>query len=287
MIEFKDNSIRSLRAYFKEKLSQDYERSEILALERVIFEHVLSIPWPSILLQQEQTVSESVIVELIHIVKRLRKGEPWQYITGKVEFMGIPLNVNPSVLIPRPETEQLCSLVIKKYLKEQGLKIIDIGTGSGCIALALKKHLNNSQVWAIDISKSALDLARKNAEINHLDVKFLQDDITNINLQEKGFDIVISNPPYVTPDEKELLDKRVIGFEPGGALFTPKDDPLFFYKKIFSWAYGAMRKGGEIFLETHEKYTGDVKKTAEFFGFQNVEIIFDIFDKPRFVCAIR
>lgn len=216
----------------------------------------------------------------------LKTYKPIQYILGYEWFHGMRLKVNEDVLIPRPETEELVIWIETVYDKTDKLKILDIGTGSGCIALSLKKFFEQAQVLAIDISKEALAIASENAAQENLSVIFYQDDILNMQIRELDFDIIVSNPPYILPKEKEKMNKRVIKFEPDIALFTKENDALQFYRAILSFAQKHLKKGGEVFFELHEDYAADVLNLLARYQFIG-EIRKDIYGKKRMMRALK
>jgi release factor glutamine methyltransferase len=179
---------------------------------------------------------------------RLKKNEPVQYVLGKAAFMDLEFNVNSNVLIPRPETEELVRLMLKDEL--DGKEILDIGTGSGCIAISLAKALPNAKVSALDISKEALKVARENAKINNVDINFINADIFDYKSKKK-YDLIISNPPYVTNSEKLFMKKNVLDFEPKLALFVEDVKPFKFYESIMSFSKIGLKRGGQIFFEVN------------------------------------
>ncbi len=213
---------------------------------------------------------------------RLYKGEPLQHITGIGHFYGLTLKVNRSVLIPRPETEELVALVLEEQ-ESSPLDILDVGTGSGCIALALKQKRKNWQVSAVDISKEALAVARENATQLGLNVDFMLDDICYSQLDSR-FDVIVSNPPYIPAKEESTLEEHVAAFEPHEALFSPDDDPLKYYKCIHSFAAKYLNKpGGTLYFETHFEYAQQV---ADIFASEaKTRIVKDMFGKQRFVAV--
>jgi len=227
------------------------------------------------------------------IAERLNNNEPIQYILGETEFYGRRFLVNDSVLIPRPETEELVKYIVDKNqfpVTNNQLQILDIGTGSGCIAISLAKELPNFKVTAYDISEKALETAKKNAELNKADVNFEKVNILKpsfINSLIHSFNIIVSNPPYVTKQEIDRMQKNVLDFEPHLALFVEDSEPLIFYKAIANFAFNNLTNNGLVAVEINEALG---EETAEVFrrkGFSEVEIIKDIHQKDRFVSAIR
>lgn len=218
---------------------------------------------------------------------RLATHEPLQYVTGRCEFCGIGLHVGPGVLIPRPETEQLAEFVVKMSEGREGLRVLDIGTGSGCIALALNKLLNKPKITAIDISPEAISIARHNTIGTDIDIRLV--DILSLRPQEiEAFDIVVSNPPYVLESERAEMEANVVDHEPRLALFVPDEDPLVFYRQIAGLcADGLLRDGGIVAVETNERLTGEVAKLAVEVGLSNVATLKDYLGKERFVSATK
>lgn len=209
------------------------------------------------------------------ILRRLTKKEPIQYIFGHTQWMGLDLKVTPDTLIPRPETAELVELV-DRYCHGSKLRVLDIGTGSGCIAIALKSRHPDWDVTAIDISPNALDVAKENAENNHVNITFRQMDILSDEIG--SFDCIISNPPYVMEQEKDAMDEQVKNHEPSLALFVPDSDPLVFYRRI-----ATIRKGEWLFFEINEQFGNEVASLMEEAGYTDVEINQDIYGKQRMV----
>jgi release factor glutamine methyltransferase len=213
--------------------------------------------------------------------------EPIQYILGETEFYGLKLNVNPAVLIPRPETEELVDWILK-INSIRNAKILDIGTGSGCIALALKNHLKEGEISGVDISENALKVARENALQNHLNVNFFQSDILKWKESEwDKFDIVVSNPPYVRMSEKAKMNDNVLHYEPDSALFVSDQDPLVFYRAIAAFASQYLNKNGFLFFEINEYLGEEMKVLMEGFGFESIEIRKDINSKNRMAFGLK
>ncbi|MFC0878179.1 peptide chain release factor N(5)-glutamine methyltransferase [Saccharicrinis sp. FJH2] len=270
--------------YIKQKLSGLYPDREVESFVVWILGHVLGYDKTRILLNNDKILPKDVSSRISSIVDRLTKYEPIQYITGDTEFVGLNLNVKPGVLVPRPETEELVSRISNKVAANSA-KILDIGTGSGCIALGLKKYMPGTKVFGCDISQVAIELANENAKLNNLDVHFFYYDILSQNgtLPAKKFDMIVSNPPYVLESEKVQMEANVLKYEPHGALFVPDDDPLIFYQKISDFAQLHLANNGEIWLEINENKGAEVKGLLENNFFHDVVVLKDIFGKQRFV----
>ena len=212
------------------------------------------------------------------ILKRLQKKEPIQYIFGHTLWFGLDLLVNSATLIPRPETAELVEWILQTNPADKPLSVLDIGTGSGCIAIALKQRRPNWQVTGLDISSEALQIAQQNAIRNKTQVNWLQQDIFSDFIGT--FDLIISNPPYVLNSEKNSMESTVLDYEPHSALFVPDDDPLRFYKRICS-----MESGKSVFFEVNERFAQQVAQLLRDNNYDNVQIKSDIYEKPRMVCG--
>ncbi|MFD0748922.1 peptide chain release factor N(5)-glutamine methyltransferase [Mucilaginibacter calamicampi] len=224
--------------------------------------------------------------KLKEILDQLVTGRPLQYVLGHTEFYGLPFKVNSSVLIPRPETEELVHWVLKSDLPQAGIDILDIGTGSGCIAISLKKNLPQANVSAIDISAAALKTARENAKLNKVEVNFIEADILNTqNAQLTNYNVIISNPPYVTPADKSLMHSNVTDFEPHTALFVSENDPLIFYKAIADLAAEKLTKGGFLFFEINESYGTQTTEMLKAKLFKEIELRKDLSGRERMIKA--
>ena len=221
-------------------------------------------------------------------IKRLLQFEPVQYIVGHTYFLEYKLEVSPAVLIPRQETEELVSMIIAKEKDKQQLRILDIGTGSGCIPIALSLELECQEIIGLDISEAALEIAQNNSSLNSAKVDFHQLDILNENIPYQELDIIVSNPPYVLESDKKQMHKNVLNYEPGLALFVPDDAPLKFYEAIANKSLKALVNGGRLYFEIHEKFGQEVKSLMEQVGYLNVEIHQDIFlSKDRIVSGLK
>ncbi len=273
---------------FSTQLQALYSKNECGIITDWVFESAASISRSDLLLKATQELSFITIDELNIALQQLLHHKPIQYVLGEAWFYKMKLKVNEHVLIPRPETEELVELIIKNYeLKiKDSLSVLDIGTGSGCIPVALKKNLPLATITGVDISAEALLVAKENAvsqktEINFCQLNFLEEQQWN---HLSTYDIIVSNPPYIPINEMEQLDKNVTAFEPPAALFVPDENPLLFYEKIAAFAKTHLNSGGKIFVEVHEAYA---KEVAALFSatYTSVEIKKDFSGKERMVTA--
>lgn len=282
---------------FRTELKELYSSEEI---ENFIFfsmNEYLGYTRRHLQLKANQSLEEKNIVRFQTIISELKNYKPIQYILGNTEFYGLRMRVNKHVLIPRPETEELVEQILQDAKGKTNLNIIDIGTGSGCIAIALKKHLPDATVSAIDISEEALLVAKQNAILNQTLITFLQGDILDISLpssfqteqKSKGckYDIIVSNPPYVCESDKNLLSKNVVDYEPHIALFVKDDSPFIFYNAIADFALHDLSHNGKLYFEINETLGKEVKDILGKKGFKNVELKKDMSGKDRIVLATR
>ena len=290
------NSVQDCRKYYASQLESIYGSDEANALIMILLEHYFNIDRVKIALEPDLRLSESELLTLHFAVKELMKNRPIQYIIGETEFCGMRFFVNENVLIPRPETHEMVEMIANFARRDNacvirtGCKIIDIGTGSGCIAISLAKLIPNSNVTAIDVSEEALEVARKNAEDNGVNVHFVLDDIiqpTTAELIDNQFDIIVSNPPYVCESEKSEMRANVLDHEPSSALFVPDNDPLIFYRKILEFAQKVLKPNGQIWFEINEKFGKETAELCREKGFKNVEVIKDFRGKERIVRTSR
>jgi len=269
-----------------DRLSSKYPRQEIESISKLIFEKVLGLSRLQVYLNQHVTISPANLAQITEIVNRLIQFEPIQYILGKTEFYGLPLNVNAAVLIPRPETEELVDWIINNKPPLSPI-ILDIGTGSGCIPIALSKKLPEASVDGWDISNEALKVARENAELNKAKVNFSYADVLNQSypVQPQKYDIIVSNPPYVTVSEQLSMLKNVIDYEPHIALFVPDTDPLIFYRAIADIAINQLKQGGKLYFEINEQFGNETSDLLSLKGFKNIILRKDINGKERMLKA--
>ena len=252
---------------------------------RVICEDVFNYDQVDVALRQESELPEFAAERIADIIARLRRHEPLQYIVGSARFHGHRFKVTPAVLIPRPETEQLVDLIIDEN-PGSDLRVLDMGTGSGCIAISLARALKFAQVDALDVSRDALAIARENAASLKVKVRFFESDMLAPQ-PSASYDIIVSNPPYICWSEREAMESNVKDYEPGQALFVPDNDPLLFYKAIAPYAAQSLERGGHLYLEINQQFGNEVKRLLEAGGFDEVRIIDDSYGNPRFATAHR
>lgn len=262
------------------ELSSVYEMDELNSIFNLLAEDYLKIPRSKILLADEIDLNESNQSLFLNALERLKTHEPIQYVLGKTTFMDLEFKVNSSVLIPRPETEELVRLMLKEDL--DGKEILDIGTGSGCIAISLAKNLPNAKVSALDISKDALEVALENAELNNVNIEFIHADIFEYQ-SDKKYDVIVSNPPYVLESEKMLMKQNVLNYEPEIALFVDDINALKYYESVIKFSLNNLNPQGQIFFETNENYKDELNKLAQNYEYNIIEFKLDINDKNRFL----
>lgn len=278
-------------AYIRHSLENLYPKNEIQSFTRLIMEEVCGIPPHHLLFGKGKELSDTEKSEIKEIIEQLKKHKPLQYILGKADFYGRTFRVNPSVLIPRPETEELIEQICNDVDKEaeKPVTLLDIGTGSGCIAVTLAKELPRADVVAIDVSPDALETARENARTLHASVTFILCDILDTERAEAGipflFDVIVSNPPYVMEREKEAMEANVLKYEPPLALFVSDNDPLLFYRAIARFGRKKLRKGGRLYFEINALCGLDTVRLLEQEGYHSIQLIRDLSGKDRMVKA--
>lgn len=244
--------LKDIKTIFQNELDHLYPKEEVDSFFFRFMEHYLNLERFTLVLQPNLVISKEEGQPFFEGLARLRKEEPLQYILGEVYFMDVRLRVNPDVLIPRPETEELVQWAISEAENDgMNTSILDVGTGSGCISIALAKHLPNAKVYGLDISENALKVANENAKTNQVAVNFIHGDILNLEYEEK-FDVIVSNPPYVRELERVHMQNNVRNHEPELALFVPDENPLKFYKAIVNFSKRHLNAGGKLFLEINQ-----------------------------------
>ncbi len=282
-------SIKEVFSLFKSQLSLLYDSNEAESIAKLTLNEVTGFSTARIKAFPEIELTPQQAASTFQILSELKTGKPIQYILGHTEFYGLPFKVNTSVLIPRPETEELVEWVISAVSieKRESRNLLDIGTGSGCIAISLKNHLPDFDVTAMDISPEALQTAKENAELNKTAINFLEADILNPvpSTFFPKFEIIISNPPYVTQQDKSLMHKNVTDFEPHKALFVPENKPLLFYSVIADFALAHLKPGGLLFFEINEAYGEQLIVLLQNRGFSNIELKKDLSGRDRMIKA--
>lgn len=283
---------KDLKDIFHKELNQSYGKDEVASFFYLGLEHHLDVARIQLQLEPEFTLSKSETEVFFELLEGLKQQKPIQYLLGETEFYGLQFKVNESVLIPRPETEELVDWIIKdaksKIQNSETIKILDIGTGSGCIAISLAKHLPEVQVFAVDISESALEMAKENANSNGVEVKFIKADILesslweDVALRQKGFfDIIVSNPPYVRKLEKQGIKPNVLDNEPHLALFVENDNPLIFYKAITDFAVDKLTSNGSLYFEINQYLGPETKQLLVDAQFEAIELRKDLNGNDR------
>ena len=284
--------LKELHTKFHKELDAIYGNNEVQSFFYLLTDFHLNFKRIDVTLQPDFEINPEALEHFMNAMSRLKTYEPIQYIIGQTEFYGLPFKVNSHTLIPRPETEELVELIIsnvKLIVPEKPLTLLDIGTGTGCIAISLAKHITNAQVFAVDISDEALKVARENAILNGVNVEFIKTDILNwkseSKLQDLKFDIIVSNPPYVRHLEKAEMKANVLQHEPHLALFVDDANPLQFYRAIAEFASEKLQRGGQLYFEINQYLGNEMTQLLELYHFKNIELLIDIFGNHRMMKA--
>ncbi len=277
--------VKTYKSLFQKELSSLYDAMEIESFFFLILEQFRNLKRIDLALQPDLEFSEAEISQWNLVLEQLKQEIPIQYILGKTHFYGLEFQVNPNVLIPRPETEELVDWIIKTNSNGNlsPIKILDIGTGSGCIAISLAKNLPNASVFALDVSKKALEMAQINALQNETKITFIENNILETTSFEQQFDVIVSNPPYVRNLEKAEIKKNVLENEPHLALFVADDDALLFYRKIAQIAMKNLQSGGQLYFEINQYFGKETLDLLFDLGFQNIELRQDIYGNDRMI----
>jgi len=280
-------NLQKTKRHFIESLAEKFPQREAEQLMRILLEDLFEIDWNQQLMNPDLGIDEIQHYQLKQAVERLLSGEPVQYVTGMARFDDLLIKLSPAVLIPRPETEEMVQKICASLPKEKSLRIWDIGTGSGCIAIALAKHFVNAEVIGFDVSEAALQIAKENSESNGVKVTFVQDDVLNPQSEffSQPVDLVVSNPPYVCDSERSAMEKNVLDWEPENALFVPDADPLLFYRQILKLSKDQLNPDGQVWFEINERMGEDMVRVCREMGFSEAEIMLDFAEKPRFCLA--
>ena len=269
--------------HIKQELSEIYSKEETGSIISLIFNKLAGINTTDFLLLENKKLSEKVTQKIESAVERLKLNEPIQYVLGQTEFYGLPFTTDKRALIPRPETEELVDWVLQTC--PNAVSLLDIGTGSGCIAVTLAQKLKKSHVFAFDISLDALHLAHENADLNYVFVHFYHCNILKMSGFDQQFDVIVSNPPYIPNAQKEEMKPNVLDFEPSMALFVPDENPLLFYKHIINFAKKQLNPNGALFLEINHLFAKEVVKLLKSNNFKNIELKKDLSGKNRMIKA--
>ncbi|WP_417867672.1 peptide chain release factor N(5)-glutamine methyltransferase [Xanthomarina gelatinilytica] len=287
--------LKDIQKVFHQELDVIYGKNEVTSFFNILMSHYLKLNRIALVLEPELTVSKEEEQPLFEALSRLKQEEPIQYIIGETQFYDLTFKVNEHTLIPRPETEELVQWIVKCHSErseESQLKILDIGTGTGCIAISLAKHLPKAKVYAVDVSEEALKIAKQNAITNQVDIQFIEADVLNKDawsseLQDLKFNIIVSNPPYVRNQEKAEIKNNVLKHEPHLALFVEDHDPLQFYHAISDIAVDKLTENGLLFFEINQYLGNETKQLLHNKGFKDLELKTDIFGNNRLLKGLK
>lgn len=275
---------RELYETLTERLQSLYPAQEASNIVRRLLEDCAGWSQVKLTLRGNEIVDQETLEDLTPRIRRLEEGEPVQYVIGEVEFLGCRIKVNSSVLIPRPETELLADHILKQHALSNK-KMLDIGTGSGCLAIALKRHCPDASVEGVDVSEEALEVAKRNANLNKVSVNFNKFNIFNESKHLSVYDLIVCNPPYVPDWERDDLHPNVRDYEPEEALFVKDEDPLLFFRHVANFTEDHLAQGGWLYFEVHTSLATDVRHMLEGFHLKDIQVINDLQKKPRFVIA--
>lgn len=273
--------INQLHSLFHNELSSLFPKTEIDSFYNILIEHKLGMTRIDRALQPQFELDGEQLSYFRKAIEKLHSETPVQYITGTSYFYNCTFNVNSNVLIPRPETEELVAWILEDIKKEATIDLLDIGTGSGCIAISLAKNLKNARVWAIDFSESAIETAKENAIANGVSIQFIKQDILKTDTLPQNFDVIVSNPPYVRELEKQEMQKNVLAYEPHSALFVTDENPLLFYNKIASLANKFLNPHGKLYFEINQYLGTETIDMLKNKGFSKNELRQDLFGNDR------
>tara|TARA_R110001583_G_scaffold61505_1_gene181642 strand:- start:2587 stop:3447 length:861 start_codon:yes stop_codon:yes gene_type:complete len=281
-----DQTIKSIQDLFKEELKAIYSHREIESIIYILLEHLLNYSKIEIQLNKNEKIEQNIFDKATSALSDLKKSVPIQYIIGETEFYDLIFKVNEHTLIPRQETEELVHAIINDN-KLNAPKILDIGTGSGCIPIVLAHNITGANVSSVDISERAIVIAKENAALNKVTIDFHHRNFLKWDEYswEKGYDIIVSNPPYVKESEKGLMDENVLAYEPHTALFVDDNDPLIFYRRIAEFAKVYLRKGGKLYFEINEALGQEMIELQESLGFSSVRLMKDLNGRDRMTSA--
>lgn len=277
--------LKEYRTYFLNKLLPLYDILEAESLFHIALEEIRGWKRVDLIMHPDEDISAADLVKWNAVLEQLEQQKPIQYIFGKAHFYGLVFMVNNETLIPRPETEELVDRIVKDNLDKENIKMLDIGTGSGCIAIALAKNLPDADVWAIDVSAGALEAAQGNARLNEVSISFVKENILMAESLPETFDVIVSNPPYVRYSEKKEIKPNVLDYEPHLALFVDDNDPLLFYRKIAVLAKRALTPGGKLYFEVNQYLGTETTALLEGLDFKDVTLYKDMYGNNRMIVA--
>lgn len=268
-------------------LREHYPDSEALALAKMLLVEAFGFSTLELYGGKDKEISGKRLDVLNEMIARLKKNEPIQYVIGTEVFCGWTFEVNENVLIPRPETQELVRWIVADWKSKAPCRILDVGTGSGCIAISLSKLLEGAEVEAWDISEGALRVARRNADRNEAQVFFRRVDVLKACTEDCRYDVIVSNPPYITESEKQDMDANVLDWEPHTALFVPDADPLLFYRRIAELGVSMLKEGGALYFEINRAYGEETVRMLEGLGYKQIELRKDNWGNDRMIKANR
>lgn len=282
--------LKNIQHKFHNQLDNIYGANEVNSFFYLLVEHILSISRLDLALNPKMDINELKEQYFIDALNRLKKQEPIQYIIGETDFFGLKFKVNKHTLIPRPETEELVQYIIDEYKTNQKINILDIGTGTGCIAISLANELKNANVFALEVSKEALKIAKENAKFNAVSVEFIEANILSVSRSalhdESKFDIIASNPPYVRYSEKQIMKPNVLNFEPELALYVNDENPLQFYEAIVKFAVHNLNNEGKLYFEINQYLGNETRQLLSKYNFSNIELKKDLFGNDRMIKCV-
>lgn len=285
-----EKPVYEVRNEIVSSLTPVYGDREAKAMCRIFFENLKGWNSVDLVVKSDEMLSSFVQNEISGVVKRLLDQEPIQYIFGNAWFYGMKFKVSHDTLIPRPETAELVDIIVADYKDRTDLSVLDLCTGSGCIAIALSRNLPFSHVTAVDICEGALTIAEQNSSDLHAPVSYIKADILSPHVCDQingTFDIIVSNPPYIADSEKAGMERNVLAYEPHQALFVPDNNPLIFYKAILEIAFNRLTHNGNVYCEINPRFAAELLKLAKIKGFDTAELILDSYGKTRFLKASK
>ena len=264
-----------------------YPDSEALSLAKMLLVEAFGFSTLELYGGKDKEISGNRLRDVHEMLSRLQKNEPIQYILGKETFCGLTFEVDANVLIPRPETSELVEWIVADYESVPACRILDVGTGSGCISISLARYIPGASVESWDISEGALEVARRNCALNEVEVILRQQDVLSAEPTPACFDVIVSNPPYITESEKVDMEANVLDWEPSTALFVPDTDPLLFYRKIAELGTVMLKEGGSLYFEINRAYGNETVQMLEALGYKQIELRKDDWDNDRMIKACR